>query len=93
MAMNGIHPVVLLLLQVGAVAAAITGIIAAVEKLWSPISKFLQRAINEPVEQKIIDLTDKLDKHTEYVKYHLGPNGDAPAVHARVQKIEEIVDA
>ena len=91
--MSNVHPLVLLVLQVGAVAAAITGILAAIEKLWSPLSKFLQRQINEPVEQKIIDLTDKLDKHTEYVQYHLGPNGGAPSVHSRVKKIEEIVDA
>lgn len=91
--MNDVHPIVLLLIQVGAVAAAITGVIVLIEKLWSPISNFLQRSINEPVERKIIDLTDKLDRHTEYVQYHLGPNGGAPSVHSRVQRIEEIVDA
>lgn len=93
MALKELHPVVVFVVQLGALAAAVTGIIVLIEKLWSPISKFLQRQINEPVEQKIIDLTDKLDKHTEYVQYHLGPNGGAPSVHSRVKKIEEIVDA
>jgi hypothetical protein len=86
-------PVFEFALEVGAVAAAITGVLVLVERLWKPISKFLQREINGPVEEKIIDLTDKLDQHTEYVRYHLGPNGNAPAVHVRVQKIEGIVDA
>jgi hypothetical protein len=91
--MGSVHPAVLFIIQAGAVAAAVTGILVLIEKLWSPVSNFLQRQINEPVEQKIIDLTDKLDKHTEYVQYHLGPNGGAPSVHSRVQRIEEIVDA
>lgn len=75
-------------LNVAAVCVAVTAMLVLIEKIWKPLSRFLQREINEPVERQIIDLTDKLDEHTAYVRYHLGPNGDAPAVHHRLSRVE-----
>jgi hypothetical protein len=83
--MADMHPAVLLIIQVGAIATALTALFVAVEKLWSPLKRMLERVLTEPVIQK-------LEEHEQYVRYHLGPNGVAQPLHSRIGDLEETVE-
>ena len=83
--MGEMHPAVLFVLQVGAVATALTALLVAIEKLGSPIKRMLERVLTEPV-------IDKLEEHEEYVRYHLGPNGTTEPLHARINNLEQTVE-
>lgn len=83
--MSNMHPAVAFVLQVGAVATAITALLVAVEKIGSPLKRMLERVLTEPV-------IDKLEEHEQYVRYHLGPNGVAQPLHSRIGDLEETVE-
>ena len=34
---------------------------------------------------------NEFEQHRAYVAYHLGPNGETPAVHTRIGNLEEII--
>ncbi len=84
--MNNLHPVVLIVIQVGAVATAVTAMFVLIERIWSPTKRWLERILTEPVISRI-------DEHETYVKHHLGPNGDTPAIHTRLAQLEKTVDS
>ena len=83
--MTNLHPAVVLIIQVGAIATALTALFVAIEKLWSPLKRMLERVLTEPV-------IEKLDEHEQYVRYHLGPNGVAQPLHSRIGDLEETVE-
>lgn len=83
--MDDVHPLVLLVLQVGMVATALTALFALIEKVWSPLRRLLERSLTEP-------LLDKIEQHEEYVRYHLGPNGTTSPLHTRIGNLESTVD-
>jgi len=66
------HPAVVLVLQVGAVAAALVSIGALVERYWSPIERWLQNALTNPVLKKMDEIDTSLrardDKLAEDIK-------------------------
>lgn len=70
--MGKMHPAVVLVLQVGAVAAALVSIGALVEKVWSPMRRWLQDALTNPVLHKMdsIDQTlrDRDDQLAEEIR-------------------------
>lgn len=83
--MTNLHPAVVLIIQVGAIATALTALFVAIEKLWSPLKRLLERVLTEPV-------IEKLEEHEQYVRYHLGPNGVAQPLHSRIGDLEETVE-
>lgn len=83
--MTNLHPAVVLIIQVGAIATALTALFVAIEKLWSPLKRLLERVLTEPV-------IEKLDEHEQYVRYHLGPNGVTQPLHSRIGDLEETVE-
>lgn len=66
------HPAVVLVLQVGAVAAALVSIGALVERYWSPMKRWLQDALTNPVLKKMDEIDTSLrardDKLAEDIK-------------------------
>lgn len=46
------------------------------------------RAANEPLAEQLTGLNESLDKHRDYVGYHLGPNGDTKPIHTRLRDLE-----
>lgn len=70
--MGKMHPAVVLVLQVGAVAAALVSIGALVERYWSPIKRWLQDALTNPVLKKMDEIDTNLrardDKLAEDIK-------------------------
>ena len=81
---SNLHPLVVVIIQIGAVATAITALFIMIERIWSPIKNWLERILTQPV-------LDRIDEHEQYVKYHLGPNGDNPAIHERLKDLESTV--
>lgn len=70
----------------------------------SPIGKFAIRSIkreggemmltaakeaNGPLEEKVQQLSGKVQALDDYARYHLGPNGSAPALHVRIDALEK----
>lgn len=80
------HPVVVVVIQVGAVATAITALFVLIERVGSPVKRWLERILTEPI-------IDRIDEHERYVKHHLGPNGDTPAIHERLRDLETTVNS
>ena len=70
--MGKMHPAVVLVLQVGAVAAALVSIGALVERYWSPIKRCLQGALTTPGLKKMDEIDTNLrardDKRAEDIK-------------------------
>ena len=64
-----------------AVCAALVAIVAVIEKVFSPIGRLLRRWVTAPLEHQLAD-------HIVYVRHHLGPNGDTPAIHTRLADLE-----
>ena len=54
------HPVVTFLVQAGAVATALIAIGALIEKWWSPMKKWLQDALTNPVLSKMDEIDTSL---------------------------------
>lgn len=61
----------------------------AVEHVFSPVAKLLTHAITGPLVVKLEELEQAFEDHTDYVQYHLGPNGGALPVHMRLTNVEE----
>ena len=70
--MGKMHPAVVFVIQVGAVAAALVSIGALVERSWSPAKRWLQNALTNPVLQKMDEIDTSLrardDKLAEDIK-------------------------
>lgn len=67
-------------------------------QLGESVSEWLTKVIEAVVERllapvigKLDDLSERFETHREYVKYHLGPNGDTKPVHQRLCDVEEAV--
>lgn len=58
--MGEVHPIVAALLQLGAAATALIAIGAAIEKVWSPMKRWLQDALTNPVLQKMDSIDQSL---------------------------------
>jgi hypothetical protein len=86
-----LHPLVTLIIQAGAVAAALTGIAIFIERVWGPVRRWLANALTNPLIDKLDEMEERWDAHTEYVRYHLGPNGTSTPVHKRLAALEEAV--
>jgi hypothetical protein len=84
--MNNLHPVVMVIIQVGAIATALTALFVLSERLWSPTKRWLERILTDPV-------IERMDEHQDYVRHHLGPNGDTPPIHQRLTHLEKTVDS
>lgn len=89
--MGNTHPIVTAIIQIGAVAAALTAIGIAVERVWGPMRKWLANALTNPLLDKLDEMKDDFDEHRQYVEYHLGPNGKTPPVHERLTIVEDSV--
>lgn len=68
---DGLHPVVVFLIQVGALAAALTAIIAFIEKVWSPMKRWLQDALTNPVLDKMTEIENGLKERDDALKGEL----------------------
>lgn len=73
--MGDVHPFVALLLQLGAAATALIAIIAVIEKVWSPMKRWLQDALTTPVlhrmdsiDQTLRDRDDQLAEEIRQVR-------------------------
>lgn len=80
------HPVVLVIIQIGGVATALTAVFIFVERVWSPAKRWLERILTEPIIERI-------DEHERYVQHHLGPNGNTPPIHQRLANVEASVES
>lgn len=90
--MKDVPPIIALLIMAGAIAGSLTAIFVFVERTWQPVKGWLQDALTTPLVNKLDDLEDRWRTHEDYVRYHLGPNGDATPVHARLQRVEEGIE-
>lgn len=87
--MGEMHPVVTIIVQVGAVAAALTGITIFIERTWGPVRRWLANALTNPLLEKLDEVKEDFEAHTDYVRYHLGPNGKTVPVHVRLTLVEQ----
>ena len=83
------HPLVTLLVQVGAVAAALTAVTVFVERVWSPVKSWLKDALTDPLLSELEQIRIDMHDHINYVQHHLGPNNTATPMHVRVLLIEQ----
>lgn len=76
---------------VGVVLAGIVAFLTAGEKASGIGQRWLARGVSAGVSP-LVDRVDNLDRrveaHSEYTRHHLGPNGDSPRLHDRVDHIE-----
>lgn len=47
----------------------------------------------EATRAEVNDVKADLKEHRQYTRYHLGPNGESPKLHDRVERIERRIDA
>ncbi len=90
--MNDTHPIVAVLVQVGAAAAALTGIVIFIERIWGPMRRWLANALTNPLLEKLDEMEETWDDHTSYVKHHLGPNGTTQPLHERVEEVQHTAE-
>lgn len=83
------HPFVMLLVQVGAVAAALTAVTVFIERVWSPVKSWLKDALTNPLLSELEQIRIDMHDHMNYVQHHLGPNGSNTPIHVRVSLIEQ----
>jgi hypothetical protein len=82
----------------GAVIALVIAVITLLEKITGAGQRWLSRGVAAGLEPLRADVNDvksetrgiasELQEHKRYTRYHLGPNGQAPRLHERVQAIE-----
>jgi hypothetical protein len=77
-----------IVLAIGASAAALTAVFVAFEKVTGATTKWLARGVSAGTA----DLRDHISDLEHLTRYHLGPNGDAPKMHERVQALAHEVD-
>lgn len=94
-------------IELAGALALFGGVIVTVFTIAEKITGVGQRWLARGVEAGIADLASKVDstradvndvkadlkEHRAYTKYHLGPNGDSPRLHDRVERIERRVEA
>jgi hypothetical protein len=51
-----------------------------------PIGRWLDRRHEESLGPLVLSF----EEHTEYVRYHLGPNGTTRPIHERIRRLEEV---
>ncbi len=94
--MADFHPLIVLLIQAGAVAGALTAIALLIERIWGPVRRWLANALTNPLIDKLGEMEERWDDHTDYVRHHLGPNGTTQPLHERVEEVQtraEIMEA
>jgi PAS domain S-box-containing protein len=74
---------------------AMGGALAVLEKIRKPFGNWIQKNVTSSVTESIDGLTEKLqdqgqlfDAHANYVRHHLGPNGDTPPIYQRLKNLE-----
>jgi len=80
----------------GIVCGALIGFLTLLEKLTGFGSRWLANGIEagtRTLREDVNDLKSDFLEHRTYTKYHLGPNGDSPKLHERVEGIEESISA
>jgi len=87
----------------GAVVALVIAVMTLLEKVTGAGQRWVARAVedgNRPIaallevtRAEVNDVKADLKEHRNYTKYHLGPNGDSPRLHDRVERIERRIDA
>lgn len=79
-------------LTFGAVCGVLVGFFTVLEKITGFAGRWLASAVEtgtRGLREDVNDLKADLKEHKTYTKYHLGPNGEAPKLHHRVESIEE----
>jgi hypothetical protein len=79
--------------DIGIVAGVFTAVVTAVAVFWrTPPVCWFRRHLSESLGEWIKErVTEASSDHYEYVRYHLGPNGDTKPIHARLQDVERAV--
>lgn len=94
-------------IELAGALALFGGVIVTLFTIAEKVTGIGQRWLARGVEQGIAPLAAKVDstradvndvkadlkEHRAYTRYHLGPNGESPRLHDRVERIERRVEA
>lgn len=77
------HPIVLFIIQAGAVAAALLGIGSFIEKYWSPVKRWLQDALTTPVIAKMDEIKQDMRERDDVLQTQLDDLADSFEEHRK----------
>jgi len=85
-------PVIDVITALGVIVALMVGVLALLQA--PPIKRLLHRTFRDPFHKSVRGAVDDsklataFDELDTYTRYHLGPNGTAPALFSRVMAVE-----
>lgn len=79
--------------DLGAAAGVFVALSAATAVLWrTPPIKWFRRVVSDSLGEWLREqVQDASAEHYEYVRYHLGPNGNTKPIHQRLTDVERAV--
>lgn len=80
-------------IDVGTMAGVFTAVVTAIAVFWrTPPVRWFRAHISESLGQWLKErINEAHHEHNAFVRYHLGPNGDAKPIHQRITDVERAV--